>query len=78
MEAIHCGYESLSSDDVVSTINNIISVHWLDTLLLHSNISQVPYTLDRRVSNTKLNLLYKRSELSLVVFYISLLLDIFS
>ena len=38
----------------------------------------VPYVLARKFSNTKWKLLYKITELSLVVFHISLLLETFS
>ena len=38
----------------------------------------MPYVLATPVSNTKVKLLYKISDLSLVVFNISFLLDIFS
>ena len=40
VEAIHCCHESRSSDEGVSTINNIIPGHRLTTLLLRYNISQ--------------------------------------
>ena len=42
-----------------------------------SDFAKLPYPLARWVSNTKLKLIYKRSQLSSVLFYISFLLDPF-
>ena len=40
MEEIYRGYDIWFSDEGVSTINNIMSGHRMNTLLLHLNISQ--------------------------------------
>ena len=50
-------------------------ITWGDQLIIGIH---VPYALDKWVYNKKLKFLYKISELSLVVFHISFLLDNFS
>ena len=46
----------------------------MDLLTSHIVIFKVPHALSMQVSNKKLKLLYRRVELSLVVFHVSLLL----
>ena len=50
----------------------------MDLLTSHIVIFKVPHALSMWVSDKKLKLLYRRIELSLVLFHISLLLDTFS